>query len=255
MSAVSIKRPWGIYTVCVAVALCSILYELLLAQTLSTTMGNTKLRYNITIGLYIASMGVGALLFDRILRVFQAKENKGLFFIRLEIILSCVGLISPVLVLLFDWFVRHVCQDLSASYLAFIPQSSIFLFNHFLIVIIGLLSGLELPLLMELADESHEGSQGKALVFDYLGTLLGAVCFPILMVPYIPLFTMALVVGLFNALSALSFLFLVKSVPRRTIAFNILVVGAILTLLIFRENYESLIIQNFYFLDSNPVGF
>lgn len=217
-------------------------------------MGNTKLRYNITIGLYIASLGVGALLFEQVLRYFRAKEQKGLFFIRLEMILSCVGFISPVLVLVFDWFIRSICQDLSISYLSFLPQAFVFLFNHSLIVVIGILSGLELPLLMEIAEESYEGTQTRALVFDYLGTLLGAVCFPILMLPYIPLFSMGLIVGFFNALSALSFLLFVKNVPRGTITLNLLIVALILTLLVFSENYESFIIQNFYFLNSTQVG-
>lgn len=254
MSEASNTKPWGIYTVCVVVAFCSILYELLLAQTLSTTMGNTKLRYNITIGLYIASMGLGALFFERVLNLFRVKDKKGLFFIRLEVLLSCVGLLSPVLVLIFDWAIRSLCHELSVSYLGFIPQTSIFLFNHSLIVVIGLLSGLELPLLMEMAQESHHGSQGKALVFDYLGTLLGAVCFPILMVPYIPLFTMALIVGLLNALSALIFQFFVSNVPRKTIILNILAACLISVLLVFSERYENYIIQNFYFLASTSVG-
>lgn len=254
MSYRSIPRPWGIYAICVGVAFCSILYELLLAQTLSTTMGNTKLRYNITIGLYIASMGVGALVFDRVLNYFHAKKNKGLFFIRLEIILSFVGFISPVLVLIFDWLVRYTCQQASASYLDSFPQGLIFFFNHSLIIIIGLLSGLELPLLMELAEESKGGTQAKTLVFDYIGTLLGAVSFPILMMPYIPLFSIALIVGLLNALSAFCFSFLIKEVPRKTIYFNICIALSILVLLFFRESYEDFIIQKFYFLDLTQVG-
>lgn len=237
-----------IYAVCVAVAFCSILYELLLAQTLATTMGNTKLRYNITIGLYIASMGVGALLFESILGYFKVKDKKGLFFIHLEISLSCLGLISPVLVLIFDWLIRGLAQEFSFSYLNAFPQTLIFIFNHSLIVIIGLLSGLELPLLMELAQESKNGSQGKALVFDYVGTLLGAVCFPILLVPYIPLFSMALFVGLFNAFSALSFILVVRTVPKISIILNVVLVLMICLLLFFSQGYESYIIENFYFL-------
>ena len=50
------------YTLTFIVSFCSIVYELLLAQTLSTVLGNTVVRYSLTIGFYLAAKGIGAML-------------------------------------------------------------------------------------------------------------------------------------------------------------------------------------------------
>lgn len=50
-----------VYIFTLVLAFCSIVYELLLGQSLSAFMGNTVLRYSVTIGLYLFSMGMGAL--------------------------------------------------------------------------------------------------------------------------------------------------------------------------------------------------
>ena len=51
-----------IYTITFILAFCSIAYELLLGQSLSAFLGNTVLRYSVTIGLYMLSMGIGSLM-------------------------------------------------------------------------------------------------------------------------------------------------------------------------------------------------
>lgn len=64
------------------------------AQALSTTMGNTALRYNTTIGLYIAAMGFGALLYKKFIKRDILEE-----FVRIELILSLLGGLAPILAL------------------------------------------------------------------------------------------------------------------------------------------------------------
>src|SRR5690606_24797413 len=68
------------------VASCSLFYELMLAQTLSAILADTAHRYNVTIGLYIASMGVGALLYEKL-----KLKNLRPALVRVEIILALVG--------------------------------------------------------------------------------------------------------------------------------------------------------------------
>ena len=50
------------YVIIFILAYCSIVYELTMAQSLSAFLGDTVLRYSTTIGLYLASMGIGAFL-------------------------------------------------------------------------------------------------------------------------------------------------------------------------------------------------
>lgn len=226
------------------VAMCSLLYELLLAQTLSTTMGNTVLRYNVTIGLYIASMGIGALLYKRLLGWWQRKsrdEDSG--FIVVEVILSYLGVLAPILVLIVDSIFQK-----SGHYLSFISQTSLFIFNHSLIVLIGFFSGLELPLLMDMGKKIHHQLGRRVLAFDYLGTLLAAVVFPILLVPFFNLYTIGAMVAFLNGVVALSFI-VYKGLRSLWMIIPLLlsVVGNILFML-FEETCNQWIIQKFYLL-------
>lgn len=234
--------------IAVAVAACSILYELLLAQTLATTMGNTTLRYNITIGLYIASMGVGALCYDRLLAFFSKEKSELVLFVKIECLLAFFGLCAPFLVLIFDSFFQSLGLKQVVSYHSFSVQTAIFVFNHALIVIIGLFSGLELPLLMSLAAKIRPQTETKVLMFDYFGTLIGAVIFPILLVPYIHLFTMAALISLINLVVAAIFCFLTDTKKMLlTVMISCLMLLNIVYL-IFHQSFNHYIIERFYFL-------
>lgn len=186
-----------VYFLTIIVACCSILYEFLLAQSISTTMGNTALRYNLTIGLFIASMGFGALLYKKIISKEYFKE-----FIKIELLLSLIGGVAPVLVLIIDYLFNHFSRSTGISFFSNWIQASLFTLNHLLIVAIGFLSGLELPLLMDMSKQFKATKGHLVLAFDYLGTLLGAILFPIFILPSLHLFTIGYVVSLINILVA-----------------------------------------------------
>ena len=61
-------RSGILYSLTLVLSYCSIVYELLLAQSMAATMGNTFLRYNLTIGFYLASLGLGAMICFRFAR-------------------------------------------------------------------------------------------------------------------------------------------------------------------------------------------
>ena len=70
-----------------------------------------------------------------------------------------------------------------------------------LLGIIGILVGLEIPLLMRILREEldFEDLVAKVLSFDYLGALVGSLLFAIILVPKLGLIRTSLTVGLFNA--------------------------------------------------------
>lgn len=174
------------------VASCSLFYELMLAQTLSAILGDTAHRYNVTIGLYIASMGVGALLYEKL-----KLKNLRPALIRVEVILALVGGFAPLLSLMWDNLLRD-----SGSVGTWLISSGL----HFLIILIGLLSGLELPLLMDMGEKKREGFGTSILAVDYAGTLTAAILFPLVLLPSLPLFGIAGAVAGINALVAIVFL-------------------------------------------------
>ncbi len=231
-----------VYFLTVIVACCSILYEFLLAQSISTTMGNTALRYNLTIGLFIASMGFGALLYKKFISKEYFKE-----FIKVELLLSLVGGVAPVLVLIIDYLFNYFSHRSGISFFSNWIQAPLFTFNHMLIVAIGFLSGLELPLLMDMSKQFKITKGHFVLAFDYLGTLIGAILFPIFILPSLHIFTIGYIVSLINILVAFYVMNKMKINERsyKVITWSMLIVWV---LMIANSNsINQLIVDRFYF--------
>lgn len=231
-----------VYFVTVIVACCSILYEFLLAQSISTTMGNTALRYNLTIGLFIASMGFGALLYKKIISADYFKE-----FVKVELLLSLVGGVAPILVLIIDYLFNSFSSKLGFSFFSSTIQIPLFTLNHLLIVAIGFLSGLELPLLIDMSKQFRSTRGHFVLAFDYLGTLLGAILFPILILPSLHIFTIGYVVSFINILIAL-FIMKKMKIGGRVLSLTVWGMLVLWILVLFNSSaLNQLIVQTFYF--------
>lgn len=231
-----------IYLITVIVACASILYEFLLAQSLSTTMGNTALRYNLTIGLYIASMGLGALLYHKLLSKDLFKE-----FVKVELILSFFGALAPILVLVNDYIFNGLAVKTQVSFFSDTIQIPLFAFNHILIIIIGMLSGLELPLLIDMGKMFDKKKGNHVLAYDYLGTLVGAILFPIVILPALHIFTIGYIVSALNVVVGLTVM--IKMNVRNKL---LLVISIIMFVLwaVFILNANSInqwLVQRFYF--------
>lgn len=172
------------YAFTFVLAFCSIVYELLLGQSLSAFLGNTVLRYSVTIGLYMLSMGLGSLLAEG-----RFVKHPVITLLRVEIALTVTGGFSVVFLMLVN----------SAG----LPDIVFFGVAHFLIILIGVLTGFEIPLLIELrnleVDLEVEGSERKVLGVDYLGAFSGTVVFAFFFYPIVGLIPTAFVVGLLNA--------------------------------------------------------
>lgn len=231
-----------IYFITVVVACASILYEFLLAQSLSTTMGNTALRYNLTIGLYIASMGLGALLYHKLLSKDLFKE-----FVKVELILSFFGAIAPILVLVNDYVFNGLAVKTQISFFSDTIQIPLFAFNHLLIVIIGMLSGLELPLLIDMGKIFDKKKGNHVLAYDYLGTLIGAILFPIAILPALHIFTIGYIVSVLNVIVGLTVMIKMK-VQNKLLLIISIVMFVLWTIFILNANsINQWLVQRFYF--------
>jgi spermidine synthase len=164
------------------VATCGLVYELLAGTLGSYLIGDSVTQFSLVIGLYLSAMGVGAWL-SRFLEKGLARR-----FIEVELAVAVIGGASaPVLFLLFP-----VVQSFQLVLLAFV-------------VAIGILVGLELPLLMRLLQNqlAFKDLVSRVLTFDYIGALAAALLFPLLLVPELGLVRTSLVIGLCNALVGL----------------------------------------------------
>lgn len=161
------------------IATCGLVYELLAGTLASYLLGDSVTQFSLVIGLYLSAMGAGAwlsrLVDDRVL---------ARCFIEVELGVAVVGGLSAPL--LFAAFSR---VDAFGTVL------------YGFVFAIGLLVGLELPLLMRILKDhlDFEDLVSRVLAFDYIGALLASLMFPIFLVPRLGLVRTSLVCGLLNA--------------------------------------------------------
>jgi spermidine synthase len=160
------------------VALCGIVYELLIATVSSYLLGDSVRQFSVTIGLFMAAMGLGAYITRFINSHLIAR------FVIIEILISLIGGLSTVILfVVFPW---------SGWY-----EPTM----YGLIIIIGTFVGMEIPLLTRVLTENNDirHSIANVLSLDYLGALIGSVAFPLFLLPFLGLFRASFVIGFFNA--------------------------------------------------------
>ena len=246
-----------IYAAALVLAACSLLYELLIAQTLATLAANTVVWYSVTIGIYLAAMGVGALLHHR-----YAAGNLWSRLFRVELLLSAIGAVAiPIL-----HFTHTFAVLINAGDITFVePEilSNVLFFGSafVLIALIGLLTGFELPLLIDLGNAASPESRvtNRVLAADYMGSLLGGLAFPLVLVPHLGLIVIGLLTAAVNlvvAFIALRWLLPKSRRPAFRLAASGSIAGAILLALICAQPIEQYFVKNYYFyqIHSDDLG-
>jgi spermidine synthase len=162
----------------VIIATCGLIYELLAATVSSYVLGDSVTQFSLIIGIYLFAMGVGSWLSGFI--EFEIAEK----FVDIELAVAVIGGFSaPLLFLTFS----------SVSYFGVILYSMVFL--------IGVLVGLEIPLLMRILKDELDFKHlvSRVLALDYVGALVAALMFPIFLVPRLGLNRTSLLFGMLNA--------------------------------------------------------
>jgi len=191
------KSMGFLYGATLLIAYCSISYELLLAQYLSVLLGNSIHRFTSTLGIYIFSLGVGAWWAGH-LKEGGARHR---YLLRIEIALSVLGMGIPFYLFGSEALIRSFCEWKQIPFSSGISTSLIWVVAHGLMVSIGFLSGMEVPLLMDL-EKAQGGSTTWVLPLDYLSSFLGAVSFPLVIYLGMGLLSGSAMVGVLNGISA-----------------------------------------------------
>ena len=169
-----------IYAMTFVLAFCSIVYELLLGQTLSAFLGNTVLRYSVTIGLYMMSLGIGSMIAEG-----RFVRNPVTSLLLVEVLLTLAG--GSCVVLLF------------AVNALGVPPLLLSIIAHSLIIVIGILSGFEIPLLISLKNRESENRDNAIIGVNYLGAFAGTIVFAFVLYPFVGLVPTAFMIALLNA--------------------------------------------------------
>ncbi|MBF0594360.1 MAG: hypothetical protein HQL22_05265 [Candidatus Omnitrophica bacterium] len=164
-------------------AFCSLSYELLLAQGLSAFLDNTVLRYSTTIGLYMFTMGIGALVTGRI-----DMRRPALVLWQAQILLALSGLGGVISLFLLSGFGT--------------PTWLVVVWAYALVSLIGFLTGLELPLILVMSDRRSGPSRHRIIAVDYAGAFAGTIAFVFLFYSWLGLVRSTMAVVLLNVLAA-----------------------------------------------------
>jgi spermidine synthase len=192
------------------IATCGLIYELLAGTLSSYVLGDSVTQFSIIIGIYLFAMGVGSWL-SRFIDKHVAER-----FVEIELGVAVVGVFSaPLLFLSF----AHL------SYFGIVLYGIVF--------IIGVLVGLEIPLLMRILKDELDFKDlvSRVLAFDYIGALVASLLFPIFLVPKLGLNRTSLLFGMFNAGIAIWGTWLLLPLIKRNVTL-IRVKGAVIILLL-----------------------
>lgn len=165
------------------VATCGLVYELIAATMASYLLGDSVTQWSLVIGVYLSAMGLGSWLSKFVEQGLYAR------FVAVQLIIAVVGGLSAA-ALFFGYALLDSVRPLLFS----------------ILVIVGTMVGLEIPLLMRVLGDGQElkDTVARVLAFDYIGSLLASLLFPLALLPHLGLVRTSLLFGLFNALVALA---------------------------------------------------
>ncbi|MCV2357799.1 polyamine aminopropyltransferase [Paucibacter sp. TC2R-5] len=184
------------------IAACGLVYELTAGALASYLLGDSVLQFSTIIGTYLFAMGLGSWLSRYLKRQLVAQ------FLKIELLVGVIGGLMPAAL-----FVAH----------SLLPPGQVAAFRvllYGLVLLVGALVGLEIPLVMRILkkqfSERYELGDlvSQVLTFDYLGALVVALAFPLLLVPHLGLVRTGLFFGLLNVLVAIWALWLFRSQLR-----------------------------------------
>jgi spermidine synthase len=154
-----------------------------MAAVASYVLGDSVTQFSLVIGVYLSALGIGAYLSRFIERRLE------LVFVDVELATALLGGLSA-----------------PGLFLAFGFTNAFGLILYSTVLAVGVLVGLELPLLMRILQHrlAFKELVARALTFDYAGALVGSLAFSLVLVPLLGLVHASLACGLLNAIVGLA---------------------------------------------------
>jgi spermidine synthase len=159
------------------IAICGLIYELLAGTLSSYLLGDSIYQFSLVIGLFMSSMGLGAWLS----RFFEKKLPDT--FVKLQLLIGLLGgFTAPVL-----FFSFAVIDNYTP--LLFLTT-----------MLLGAMLGIEIPLIIRILKDEFTLKLNVSNVFtaDYIGALIAALLFPLILVPQLGILKTGFLFGLFN---------------------------------------------------------
>ena len=171
----------------VVIATSGLVYELLAGTVASYVLGDSVTQFSFVIGLYLSAMGVGSYLTRFVERKLLQR------FVEIELAIALVGGVSaPVL------------------FAVYTSQGSFRAALYLVVFLVGMLVGLEIPILIRLLKFRLDLKElvARVLSLDYVGALFASLLFPLVLLPRLGIHRTSLLFGILNAAVALLATFL-----------------------------------------------
>jgi spermidine synthase len=175
------------------VATCGLIYELLAGTLASYLLGDSVTQFSTVIGTYLFAMGLGSWLSRHVKR-----DELGVF-LRVEVLIAALG----------GW-------SAAGLFLLFPIVSDFRIVLYALVLAIGVLVGLEIPLLIRILRHRFGFRElvSNVLTYDYVGALIASLLFPLVLVPRLGMIRTGFVFGLANVGVALALLYVLHRQRR-----------------------------------------
>ena len=155
--------------------------ELLLVTQASYLAGNATLATGVVVGTFLAAMGLGAWITEFLAVSSSPRSALLRCLLLVELSLCPLCLLGPL-----------------ALFQLFAIDGPLWLAVVVLTILVGVLGGMELPLITRLLETQQQLRQvlARVLALDYFGSLLGALAFPMLLLPTLGLLPTAAVLSI-----------------------------------------------------------
>ena len=192
------------------IATCGLVYELIAGTVASYLLGDSITQFSTVIGVYLSAMGAGSWLSKFIDR------HEGWIFVQVQLLIGLIGGCSAALLFLLFPIVTSFRVPL-----------------YGLIFLVGMLVGLEIPLLLRLLKDRIEFKDlvARVFTFDYIGALLASLLFPLVLVPHLGLVRSSFLFGMLNVVVGLmsAWLLIPRGPQRRLLSVSgFLLLGGLL---------------------------
>lgn len=175
------------------VATCGLIYELLAGTLASYLLGDSVTQFSTVIGSYLFAMGIGSWLSRHV------RGDEIGVFVRVEILIAALG----------GW-------SAAGLFMLFPLVGDFRVVLYALVLAIGLLVGLEIPLLIRILRHRFAFRElvSNVLTYDYVGALIASLLFPLVLVPQLGMIRTGFVFGLANVAVALALLVFLRRQRR-----------------------------------------
>jgi len=181
------------------IAICWILYELMIWTLSSYLIWDSVKQFSFTIGFFLSWMWIWAYL-SRYL-----EKNALTNFLKVELFLSIVWASSVIIIKLFYIFLSN--NDLSFQFVYF-----------FLTIFLGSLIWIEIPLVASVYKQLKIKTKSiisDVFTFDYIWGLLASLLFPIILLPYLGLYNISIFIWSLNLLVAFLYINYLKKKNKK----------------------------------------